>query len=464
MTPTTETTDAKALFRAFVACLIVASLPIKNAAYVTPALYLLILWLHGEARVVRRFAVLCSAIMMISSIAVLWDHLAGNSVNFPGLWIGLLTYAPLFLVLCETFDRTIDQATYEKFARVCAWFILFQSAIGVFQFVATGNSDAVCGTLGLLDGFQHSITITQVYFTFVIFGMILFLVPLLSQWLPRFAIAAGVLTCMLAQSGHQTVFFVVALVIGALFRFSHVGTLVRSIAAATVITLLLLQIYPDTIGEAREWFQKATDTSNSPKQFALSGAATILAQPKNLLIGTGIGQYSSRAALISSDEYLNIKLPLFLTGRSDYYNEHIRPAITLFEKTGEGSAIAKPYMSVISLPVELGLVLTIVLLVVIGCSVVWYVRLMNGRDGQAGWIGFTMMVGIVFFALCCFIENYAEFSQAIFVPFILFIVAGSRAQTILRTAPINTQTKCMSTSQLNGRYGLGAPLRPRCAK
>src|SRR5215213_2637623 len=131
----TATTDAKALFRAFVACLIVASLPIKNAAYVTPALYLLILWLHGEFRIVGRVIMICSAVLAISSIAVLWDHLGGHTVNFPGVLLGLLTYAPLLVVLCETFNRTIDQATYDKFAKACAWFILIQSAVGAFQFV-----------------------------------------------------------------------------------------------------------------------------------------------------------------------------------------------------------------------------------------------------------------------------------------------------------------------------------------
>src|SRR3954451_9441768 len=81
----TGTTDPKALFRAFVACLIVASLPIKNAAYVTPALYLLILWLHGEFHILGRVVMLSSAVLAISTIAVLCDHLAGRTVNFPGI-------------------------------------------------------------------------------------------------------------------------------------------------------------------------------------------------------------------------------------------------------------------------------------------------------------------------------------------------------------------------------------------
>jgi len=338
----TATTDTKALYRAFLVCLVVASLPIKNFAYVTPALYLLILWLHGERRVAGRVALLCSAILVISFIAILWDHLGGRTVNLPGVWFGLVTYAPLMVVLCETFGRTIDQPTYDRFVTVCAWFILFQSLIGIFQFVATRNTDAVCGTFGLLDGFRQSITIAQVYFTFTILGMILFLVPAASQWLPRMAIVIGLLTCVIAQSGHQLIFFVVALVVCGLARLSQFGTFVRTIAAATAMTFLVLQFYPDTVWLAREWYEKVTDTSDSPKRLALEGAVSILEEPKNLLIGTGLGQYSSRAALISSDEYLNIKLPRFLTGRSDYFDENIRPSLVLFEEVGDGSAMAKP--------------------------------------------------------------------------------------------------------------------------
>ncbi len=456
------TSEAKALYHAFMACLIVASLPIKNAAYVTPALYLMILWFHGERRLFGRVVMLCSVVLMISSIAVLCDHLAGQTVNFPGLWLAMLTYAPAFVVLSETFNRPIDQATYQQFAKVCAWFILFQSVVGAFQFAGTANSDAVCGTLGLIDGFRPNVTIIQVYFTFIVFTMILFLVPVANTRLNRVAIAAGTLICVLAQSGHQTIFFVLTLVACGMMRVSHVGTFVRTLAAAAVLSLLMIEVYPDTYSVAREWYLKVTDSSNSPKRLVYQGALSILEEPKNLLIGTGLGQYCSRAALMSSNEYLNVPLPAFLTGKSDYFKDHIGPSLILFEEVGEGSAMAKPYMSMVSLPVELGLVLTLVLLAVVGRRVFLCARMMAGNSGEVGWIGFVMMVGIIFFVLCCSIENYAEFSQAVFVPFILFVVAGSRAQTALRAAESNRLANRVSVRELNRRFfGLAARPLPR---
>jgi hypothetical protein len=454
----TATAADKALYRAFLACLIVVSLPIKNFAYVAPAIYLLIMWLHGEYGIVRRVALLGSAIVTISLFAIYWDHLGGRTVNFAGLWFGLITYAPLAILLCETFDRNIDGPAYDRYVAVCAWFILFQSFIGVLQLLATRNPDAVCGTFGLLDGSQQQITIAQVYFTFTIIGMILFVVPAANGWLPRVAIAVGALVCVLAQSGHQIIFLVLALLVCGLRRITHFGTLVRTFAAAAVLAFLVLQIYPDTIWLAREWYEKVTDTSQSPKWLALEGAASVMEEPKNLLFGTGLGQYSSRAALISSDEYLNVKLPGFLTGRSEYFDRYIRPPIALFEEIGESSAIAKPYMSVMSLPVELGLLLTILLIAAICHSVVWCTRVMAGEDEQLRRIGFTMLVGVLFFVLCCFIENYAEFSQAVFAPFLLFIVAGSRAQTMVRAAEFDRSRNGNRVRALSrSSYGLAAP-------
>jgi hypothetical protein len=455
------TNDTKALFQAFIVCLIVTSLPVKNLAYITPAVYLAILWFYGERRLLGRVLMVSSAILMVSSLAILWDHLNGQTVNFPGLWLALLTYAPIFVLVCETFNRTIDEAAYAKFAKVCAWFILLQSLVGLFQFAATHNSDAVCGTLGLVDGFNSSVTIIQVYFTFILFAMMLFLAPAANSWLNRTAIVVGALTCVVAQSGHQTVFFLLTIIACALARVSHIGTLVRTLIAAAALSLLVYEAYPDTYSIARGWYLKITDSSGSPKRLVYDGALSILEDPKNMLIGTGLGQYSSRASLMTSNQYLNVPLPDFMVGKSDYFNDHIAPSLILFEEVGEGSAMAKPYMTMVSLPVELGLVLTAALVAIVGFTIFRCARLMTTNSGEVGWIGFVMMVGIIFFVLCCFIENYAEFTQAIFIPFILFVVAGSRARTELRSRESGATARRVTIPEsANRRIGL-ASLSPR---
>lgn len=94
---------------------------------------------------------------------------------------------------------------------------------------------------------------------------------------------------------------------------------------------------------------------------AVDGGLEILSNPKNLIIGTGLGQYSRRAALVSSNEYQDRKLPSFLAGQSTYYRAHIPEANDVFKATGEGSAISMPYFSLLSIFVETGLSSVVVL-------------------------------------------------------------------------------------------------------
>jgi hypothetical protein len=57
---------------------------------------------------------------------------------------------------------------------------------------------------------------------------------------------------------------------------------------------------------------------------------------------------------------------------------------------------------------------------------------MRNRDRWVSLYGTMANVGLVFFVLCCTVENYAEFAQAIFLPILLYIAATSRAQAMVR--------------------------------
>src|SRR5262249_23888993 len=103
------------------------------------------------------------------------------------------------------------------------------------------------------------------------------------------------------------------------------------------------------------------------------------------------------------------------------------------------------------------------LLAVVGWNMFRCARITTNNTGELGWLGFVMLVGMVFFVLCCFIENYAEFCQAIFIPFILFIVAGSRARTLLQAAKNSRQAR-RTTAQASTKYPIGLALSPRFSK
>ncbi len=423
---TSVSTEGRRFYYTFLICLALISIPIKNLAYVVPPLYLF-LQLIAADRSVGRIVLLMAIFSALSSVSLMIDAFFGQTVNVPGLLLALLTYLPLFIFFGARWDRKIDAQIFHQFIGVTAWFVIVQSLVGALQFAFSRNGDAVSGTFGLLDFYLNTISITQVYFTFTLFGMILFLMLDTKRLLVKIAIVAGLLTCALAQSGHQTIFFVACVAMFSAMQFKRSGTAIRGAALAAFLIAVMFQLYPETWTHTREWYRKVVDNPRSAKRMVLSDSMQFLTHPKVALLGVGMGQYSSRAALITSDEYLNRKLPGLLTAKSDYFSDSMIPAYRQFAEQGEGSAISKPYFSALTILVELGpplaLACLIGVLVHLRRNFLW----MQSDVSDVARVGLVSCVGLLFFLLCCGIENYAEFPQAIFVPLLLYLVAQSRA-------------------------------------
>jgi hypothetical protein len=157
--------------------------------------------------------------LLISGFVLFADSYHGQ-VNMPGMFLAIVTYLPLIIAVCHPPIADLSEGVIERLQTTCAWFVIVQSAIGVLQFGMCGNPDTVCGTFGLLDFRQETVTIAQVYFTFTMFAMLLFMFLDAKRRLVQVALGVGLLTCILAQSGHQTIFLVATL---ALFGLSRVA-------------------------------------------------------------------------------------------------------------------------------------------------------------------------------------------------------------------------------------------------
>ncbi len=439
---TEKTTIAPSLgsrfYVTFLICLALISIPVKNLAYVVPPLYLF-LELIAADRSVGRVVLLTALFAAVSSVSLIFDAFAGQAVNVPGMFLALLTYLPLFLFFGARWDRKIEDRVFNKIMEVTAWFVIAQSLIGALQFALSRNGDAVTGTFGLLDFYLNTISITQVYFTFTLFGMILFMMLDAGRPLTQIAIVAGLLTCALAQSGHQTIFFVASLALFSVLQFKRVGTAVRGAAMAAFLIVIMMQVYPETWTHTREWYRKVVDNPRSAKRMVIHDSVRFLANPKIAVLGVGMGQYASRAALITSNEYLGRKLPGALSAKSDYFSDSMIPAMRQFNEAGEGSAISKPYFSALAILVEMGPPLALACLV--GLLVHFWRNLVWMRSGipQVARVGLVSCVGLLFFLLCCGIENYLEFPQAIFLPLLLYFVAQSRAWQLAVGSHATTQ-------------------------
>ncbi len=121
---------------------------------------------------------------------------------------------------------------------------------------------------------------------------------------------------------------------------------------------------------------------------------------KFALIGEGIGNYNSRAALICTGQYVEFYNKLFIPSMSEYTEEYIYDYVKLAYQNGGsdfGSVLARPYSSVLALMGECG-ILGIVLFI---SMLITYLK--NKKSS-------TKKVVIVWLAFC-FVENYFEYPK-----------------------------------------------------
>lgn len=427
--PVVKTAQAEAggsYVNTVILCLLLVAVPFKNAAYLVPPAFIVLQALAGDVRFVARTLFWASLGICLATITVMIDSLAAREVNLPGLLFGFLSFASLAVILGLRSDFTISPAAWQRLKTAVAWFVILQSLIGFMQFAASRDPDAVCGTFGLLD-FRGGVTIAQVYLTFNLFAMVMYLLTDMRGMLAKTAIVIGLLACALAHSGHQTVFFIASLFIVGLLQMRFKDTLKLGVMIL-LVTVLLANVAKIHWSDIGDWYSKAVVEEDSPKKMVTRSALEIMSSPKNLFMGVGLGQYSSRAALISSGTYLTTELPAVLTGTSAYYRDFVSPARYEYDLYGETSAISAPYCSALNIVVELGLPLAAFFLFIVSKQLYRNWCLAHSTDPRTRAIGLWANVGLVFFVLCCFIENYLEFPQAIFVPALLYVAAQATAR------------------------------------
>lgn len=117
---------------------------------------------------------------------------------------------------------------------------------------------------------------------------------------------------------------------------------------------------------------------------------------KFLLFGNGMGQFSSRAALTATGEYIDFYNKIAQPSMSDYTYTYVYPKMLHF--TGKG-VVAAPYSSIISIQSELGLIGLVIYLL-------WMTILISRKD-------ILSKIAILYFIGILFIDNYIEFSKVV---------------------------------------------------
>jgi hypothetical protein len=432
--------EERRLFSAFIALIVIVAFPGKFLFYISPGVLILIsVFTGGFVRFWRLIGITLS-IVALSLTTIAFDLVDGAHANMPGLIFGIIMYLPIFILWSLSKDFRVSEGFAWRLANACLVFIVIQGVIGAAQWVIAHDPDLVNGTYGLFDIATSERTISQVNFCFTLFCMTVYCAMWIDKRRMKLACGVALVTALVAETAHQTLFFVALMPALAVTGGKRFRRLAVSIVVAVALVAGAISVDPEIVEHINGWADKVLLMPTSPKRLSVTGAIELM-QGKNLLLGVGLGQFSSRAAIMSSGSGSSVNLPKILVDTSTYYEKFMKRPIFIYRQNGEDSAMSMPYFSALSVITEFGLVISAMFLLKIVQAVIENIRL--GAASQAAWRAScycNFFIGFLF--LCSFIQNYLELTQAIMIPILLYIVSNARLRALAEGVATSDVAPC----------------------
>ena len=347
--------------------------------------------------------------------------------------------ASSFLILFYDLRPVMSPSLLNKLSLITLIMIFFQAVYGILQGIVAAarsgsfdiaNGDVVRGTIE--PGFFPSGLGGNVMFAILISSLLVFTLGasrLRFSW-PRIIIyAVCTLAWIIASVLHTILFFGAATLVALLLakiprRRKSISKKIRQFKVATVAILLLITvlipvIIPRNLNTLPNFLSYTLDIredSYSEKSRATYILLFHLSEenPYQPIIGLGPGQYSSRAALILTGQYIrgsSIPLPNYTSTAT---GKHILPLWASFlSKPGQGSTFF-PFSSWLSLYGEAGL-LGLLFIFVLTLTLSFNLRRWNSPHFPG--INLSLLILIFYILFLGFQDNYWEFTQAIFPAF-----------------------------------------------
>jgi hypothetical protein len=427
----------RAYFVGFVAVLVGCFSPIKALAYVLPGLFTLWMALHGGIRINRMFAILIAiAVAAAAYDLIVREFLIVNYV------VVVVTYSTVIPILVIDNRWVASRALLEKMLAVMAPMILVQGAIGIVQAVhgavqggtfSSANGDHVTGTIYLHFGVEGAFSNPMFAVNMALMMLACLSLPRALDGRRRTALLVGAAALVLASVVHVLVFFVGAVVAAVLLvsrrRSTGEGSGPRNQLLVLVVLISGLSYFalPENVTAISSVTESTLDldAADIPRAIMIGRVLGDLADedPRQPYIGLGPGQFSSRASLIMSGEYLGgdqAKAPPFVTPRATRLANDYCVALMLAWRDAERDtelvvgSTQQPFFSWLSIYTETGL---LGMVVVFG-SVVRVLLRMRARIRTRPELRFQALLccaGILLLVLLGWQANYWEIPQAILV-------------------------------------------------
>lgn len=456
-----EARYARAFFSAFLVALLITWGPINALAYVMPLICLA--WFIVRANSGKTFLALALFLILFCGLIVFYEvlHYSTKDINFQagGALLTLITYSSFVFLLITPHRIYHNEYSYLRYARILKYLIVIQATLGVTQvFLAMATKgvsfdgsigDQVQGTMNPISFLAHQSDFRNISFAANMGLLLAFYAPYVFAYgKGKLVLAWGAFALLCASVLHIMLAFVGAImIVGFLYRnFSKVSYKIIYVLVFIGIGIgLLARLQPGNFTLIKNYaiiYAKA----KSPKVTSTIDVVTDVPQeyPTMLLIGFGPGQYSSRASLIATGKYLG-----GLSSSRSYFflpNEMTEPFERFLwddwqesdiEEIYGGSAMSKPFYSIMSIYTEFGLVVLLAILLYIASQLLKlrkiYLRPALSEDEKVDkFLAFSLALSFLFLFFVCFIENYLEISQAIFPGLLMIKYFSSRVYSTAR--------------------------------
>ncbi|CCH53516.1 hypothetical protein BN8_02616 [Fibrisoma limi BUZ 3] len=444
---------SKMIYEVFILSLILTWLPFKAFAYAAPyilVLYTFIVYNYYNLTLNLIKCILACTIFIGINFFLREDFIFSNGI------LAIITYGS-FLFLFAMPNRKLS-LTYEyKIYKILRIVVIFQSVFGIIQFLiayvkfgsySVDMGDFIQGTIVPLSfNLEGDRGIGNAYFVINILIMMLFIMTDPNKTKKTYGVVLiGSIAAVLAGVHHALVSlflaFLISLVIIDLKKAIKYSFVIIPVVAITLTAFYLLN--PNNVYLYSHYFNLYS-TGESFKTIAMKMAFVDLYEDHFdiSLIGTGPGQFSSRAGLIASGTYLggldeNRTIPFFSIEKSSYFKNYafeVYYSMKTDKSTVHGAA-SRTFFSLMSLCIELGIILFSIVIYFIIKGLIFirrkYEVFKSLNSIQERDIAIMLSCSILFFVFISFFENYLEMIQATLSCFILMKIFYNKITSVYK--------------------------------
>lgn len=350
------------------------------------------------------------------------------------------------LVLFYDFKSVVSASLMRRISDLIKIFLLVEAIYGILQgavgILRTGTpdfatGDFVRGTIEL--GFEPTglggnpifaiLISTQLFFVFATSASsttmrrLVFYLVILTAWL-------------LASVLHSIIYFISAMILATLLytlrtrrkSLSILSWRVRTgvVGAGIFMAISAMLLLPSNVATLPYFFvNNLMIQEDSPSEKARAVFNTLFLLPQQIpiqpLLGVGFGQYSSRASLILTGEYLrgsSVPLPTYTSTVTEAYIISLYRSFLVNHPTGSSSL--QPFFSWLSLYGEAGILGLVIVAIITLRAVSIFTKLTSDEFPK---LGLLMLMMLLYVLLLGFQDNYWEFTQAIFPAFLLLKIS-----------------------------------------